>query len=303
MRISELSARVGVSPALLRAWEQRYGLLAPRRAAGGARLYNAIDEARIRMMKRHLAHGISAAQAAELVLAARISIHAGTRDAIPAGELNRATGAMRDALDRYDETGAQLALQSVQAAHTPISVIRDLIIPYMRDTGERWDAEHISIAQEHFASNFFVARLLALSRGWDHGLGPRALLTCGPGEQHTIALIAFGIALHNLGWRITYLGADTPIAMTAAAATQLQPDLITLSISIKDHLPPEQQLHRLLSSRWPLALAGPGTTKRHAEQSGARHITEDPITACLTITTSPQLRLVIRGSDAGSPSR
>src|ERR1700727_2789507 len=163
MRISELSARGGVSPALLRAWEQRYGLLTPRRAAGGARLYNAIDEARIRMMKRHLADGISAAQAAELVLAARISIHAGTRNDIPAGELKRATRAIRNALDRYDETGAQLALQSVQAAHTPVSVIRDLIIPYMRDTGERWDAEHISTAQEHFTSNFFVARLLALS--------------------------------------------------------------------------------------------------------------------------------------------
>jgi DNA-binding transcriptional MerR regulator len=284
MRISELSARVDVSPALLRAWEQRYGLLTPRRAAGPPRLYTAIDEARIRMMKRHLAQGISAAQAAELVLATPLSIRAGTKDAIPAGELERATGAIREALDRYDETGAQLALQSILTAHTPISVIRDLIIPYMRDTGERWTASHISTAQEHFASNFFVARLLALSRGWDHGLGPRALLACGPGDQHTIALIAFGIALHNLGWRITYLGADTPIDMTAAAATQLQPDLITLSISIHDH-PPERQLNQLLARHWPLALAGPGTTTQHAEQSGARHIAEDPITASLTITT------------------
>jgi methanogenic corrinoid protein MtbC1 len=214
-----------------------------------------------------------------------LSIRAGTKDAIPAGELERATRVIRDALDRYDETGAQLALQSILTAHTPISVIRDLIIPYMRDTGERWTAEHITTAQEHFASNFFVARLLALSRGWDHGLGPRALLACGPGDQHTIALIAFGIALHHLGWRITYLGADTPIDMTAAAAAQLQPDLITLSISTNNH-PPAQQLHRLLSSSWPLALAGPGTTFQHADQSGARHIAEDPITASLTITTS-----------------
>jgi DNA-binding transcriptional MerR regulator len=285
MRISEFSARVEVSPTLLRAWEQRYGLLTPRRAAGGARLYTAIDEARVRMMKRHLAQGISAAQAAELVLAARMSIRAGTGDVVTTGELERATGAIRDALDRYDETGAQLALQSVLTAHTPISVIRDLIIPYMRDTGERWAAAHISTAQEHFASNFFVARLLALSRGWDHGLGPRALLACGPDDQHTIALIAFGIALHDLGWRITYLGADTPIDMTVAAATQLQPDLITLSISINDH-PSEHQLQKLLSSRWPLALAGPGTTSEHAGRSGARHIAEDPITASLTITTS-----------------
>jgi hypothetical protein len=34
-----------------------------------------------------------------------------------------------------------------------------------------------------------------------------------PRRQHTFGLIAFGIALHELGWRITYLGADTPIPM------------------------------------------------------------------------------------------
>jgi methanogenic corrinoid protein MtbC1 len=285
MRISELSARVGVSPSLLRAWEQRYGLLTPRRAAGGARLYSAIDEARIRIMKRHLARGISAAQAAELTLAARLSIHAGTQDQIAASELSRATDEIRDALDRYDETSAQLALQSVLGAHTPVSVIRDLIIPYMHDIGKRWEAQHLSVAQEHFASNFFVARLLALSRGWDHGLGPRALLACAPGDQHTIGLIAFGIALHHLGWRVTYLGADTPIKMTAAAATQLQPDLITLSISTTN-LPSEHQLRDHLAAHWPLALAGPGANQQHAHQAEARHIAEDPITAAFTITST-----------------
>jgi DNA-binding transcriptional MerR regulator len=284
MRISELSARVNVSPTLLRAWEQRYGLLTPRRAAGGARLYSPIDEARIRLMKRHLAQGVSAAQAAELTLGARLSIYAGPQEQIATDELQRAMQAIRTALDRYDETGAQLALQSVLAAHTPISVIRDLMMPYMRETGQRWSADHISTAQEHFASNFFATRLLALSRGWDHGLGPRALLACGPRDHHTIALIAFGIALHNLGWRITYLGADTPIDMTAAAARQLQPDLITLAVSIIDR-PSEQELSKLLSSHWPLALAGPGTTEQYANQSGARHIAEDPVTASGIVTT------------------
>ena len=38
LRIGELSRRSGVSPELLRAWEQRYGLLRPLRSAGGFRL-------------------------------------------------------------------------------------------------------------------------------------------------------------------------------------------------------------------------------------------------------------------------
>ena len=51
LRIGALSERVGVSPALLRAWETRYGLLRPVRTDGGFRLYSAADEARVRSMR------------------------------------------------------------------------------------------------------------------------------------------------------------------------------------------------------------------------------------------------------------
>src|SRR5690242_21355783 len=69
LRIGELSRRVGVPPELLRAWEQRYGLLQPVRSPGGFRLYTAADEQRVRSMRGHLDAGIAAAQAARLALA------------------------------------------------------------------------------------------------------------------------------------------------------------------------------------------------------------------------------------------
>ena len=68
LRIGALSRRVGVSPELLRAWEQRYGLLQPSRSAGGFRLYSTADEARVRAMQRHLGTGLPAAEAARLAL-------------------------------------------------------------------------------------------------------------------------------------------------------------------------------------------------------------------------------------------
>ena len=62
-RIGEFARRVGVSPELLRAWEQRYGLLRPVRSAGGFRLYTKEDADRVAHMQRALADGISAAEA------------------------------------------------------------------------------------------------------------------------------------------------------------------------------------------------------------------------------------------------
>jgi methanogenic corrinoid protein MtbC1 len=41
---------------------------------------------------------------------------------------------------------------------------------------------------------------------------------CPPGEQHDLGLIAFGLALRAHGWRITYLGQDTPLAGAGASS-------------------------------------------------------------------------------------
>src|SRR5919112_996762 len=70
------------------------------------------------------------------------------------------------------------------------------------------------------------------------GLGPRALLACAPDEQHTFGLIAFGVALHHFGWRITYLGANTGVAMIEEAATHVEPDLVVVAAALPERLAP-----------------------------------------------------------------
>src|SRR6187551_3149368 len=70
LRIGAFSRRVGVSPAVLRAWEARYGLFTPRRTSGGFRLYSPEDESRVRRMLAHLAEGVAPRESAALVLGA-----------------------------------------------------------------------------------------------------------------------------------------------------------------------------------------------------------------------------------------
>ncbi|MGA8246573.1 MAG: helix-turn-helix domain-containing protein, partial [Nocardioides sp.] len=48
IRIGELSKRTGETSHVLRAWEDRYGLLRPSRTASGYRLYGPEDELRVR---------------------------------------------------------------------------------------------------------------------------------------------------------------------------------------------------------------------------------------------------------------
>ena len=91
-------------------------------------------------------------------------------------------------------------------------MLRDVVLPYLRDLGERWERGEATVAQEHFASNVLRGRLLGLARGWGRGSGPRAVLACAPGELHDLPLIVFGLVLSARGWVITYLGPDTPIS-------------------------------------------------------------------------------------------
>jgi MerR family transcriptional regulator, light-induced transcriptional regulator len=69
LRIGAFSRKVGVSAAVLRAWESRYGLFDPDRTSGGYRLYGAEEERRVTRMRSLLARGMAAAESARVVLA------------------------------------------------------------------------------------------------------------------------------------------------------------------------------------------------------------------------------------------
>ncbi len=271
LRIGELSRRTGVSPELLRAWERRYGLLRPERSSGGFRLYSAEDERRIGRMTAALERGISAGQAAKLAL--------GDGEDLPSADT------LVEALVAFDDVGAHAALDRLLSSLTLETVLRAAVLPTLRDIGDRWQRDEINIGQEHFASNLLRGRMLGLARGWDRGSGPRALLACPAGEQHDLALIAFGLALREHGWRITYLGADTPLATIDQTATTLQPDLIVLAAIDAAQFTPLAEELRKLAARFRLALACAGTLETLVGEVDATHLHDGPIEAAAAIAS------------------
>lgn len=282
LRIGELSRRLGVSDHVLRAWESRYGLLQPVRSAGGFRLYSEADALRVRRMQAHLADGLSAAEAARAVLGEA----AGTEtDFGLTAQPNRApstarelSGALRQALDAFDEPAAQAILDRLIFDLSLTTVLRDVVVPYLTELGERWELGTASVAQEHFASNVIRGRLAGLARGWGSGHGPRAVLACPPGELHDLALMVFGIALNRAGWRIDYLGTSTPIEELTQTVGARRPDLVVLATTQPENLEPLVTQLAALARHAPLALAGPGATPETAAEVGARLLTGDPVT-------------------------
>jgi MerR family transcriptional regulator, light-induced transcriptional regulator len=281
LRIGELAKRTGVSPELLRAWEQRYGLIQPTRTEGGFRLYSAADEARVQRMQSLVSGGLAAAQAARLVLS-------GGEPAPPtvsasAAPLEDAAGNLTASLDRLDEQAANSALDRLFAAYTVETVLQEVVLPYLHRLGERWETGEVSVAQEHFASNLLRGRLLGLAQGWGLGQGPGAILACVPGEQHELGLLAFGVALRRRGWRITYLGTDSPIGAVADIVPSLSPTVVVLlSMNSERFLDHAREIEKL-ANQVQVVIAGPGATPEVARHTQTHVLDQDPVSAAETI--------------------
>ena len=280
VRIGELSHRVGESPSLLRAWERRYGLLCPQRSAGGFRLYGADDERRVRAMQELLAAGVSARQAAEAVLSTSAEGAPPSPVAV-GGAIEDTRSRLTQTLGQFDDVGANAVLDRLLANWGVATVISEVIVPYLVDLGERWADGSATIAEEHFATSVIRGRLLGLARGWDGGSGPRALLACPSGELHDLGLICFGIALRGYGWRITFLGADTPESTLIETAAHLTPNLIVLAATKSSRL--RALASEARTAKVPIAIAGRGATLRLADELGAKLFDVDPVTAATRV--------------------
>lgn len=276
VRIGALSEMAGVSVDVLRSWERRYGLLSPERTAGGFRLYTEADVSRIKAMRSLLAAGVSASEAAQQVLA---EVAPPAEDAETA-LANVCTG-LHAALRRLDETAIEAAIDRVLAGFGPDTAIRDVFLPALRELGDDWAAGTVSVAQEHFAVTVLRGRLLALGRGWDGGLGPRAVLACPPGELHDVSLVMFGLALRSRGWRITFLGANTPVEDVVATRERLAARLAVLFASNWNEHRAVVRLLRACAA--PIALGG-STAGPVARAAGCRWLEGDPVAAAEQVT-------------------
>jgi DNA-binding transcriptional MerR regulator len=221
LNIAALAARTGVAPDTLRKWEQRYHILQPSRTPGGQRRYSERDVARVEWLRERLGEGYRISEAASLL-----------GEAVePARSKEDQVRAMLASLDRGEAAEIGVRLDQAFALNGVEETLEGIVRPLLETVGERWERGELSVADEHLVSEAVRSRLGHLLGDVGGGVRGVAVLACAPGERHELGLMMATIALRRDGWKVFYLGSDTPVADALALARRVSARFLGWSVS------------------------------------------------------------------------
>ena len=221
--VNEVEERTKVPGSTLRQWERRYGFPKPERSESGYRLYSDQDLNHIDAMKRHIAEGIPASRAAELV-----------RGVVPLAGGPRPVRVLQEelvaALAGLEEDAARRLLSEAHALHPIDMVVLQLMSGTVKRLGELWQQGSVEAAVVNYATVYLQGRLLALLEQAPLARTAPAVLVAGaPGDRHEIAALMLAVMLRRGGLRAYFTGADTPPADLATLAERLRPMAVMIS--------------------------------------------------------------------------
>ncbi len=227
--IQVVTRRTGLSADVLRAWERRYEAVTPQRTGSQRRLYSDRDVERLTLLKQATDAGRPIGQVAawsndelrEVVRedrSAEIARHAAEGppplEVAPRGLFDRAIRAV----EQLDGQALQQVLDMASMSLSPVDLAEQILVPVMRNVGERWSMGTLGIAHEHLASAIVRNALsgLVLSRHLPRR-GPGIVVATPSGQIHELGALVVAATAASVGWRVAYLGADLPVAEIAAA--------------------------------------------------------------------------------------
>ena len=180
-----------------------------------------------------------------------------------------------DALARGDVRSARQQISDTAARGTaPDRLIVEVMLPAMAEIGRRWELGEVEVFQEHLATEAIQSLLSGLplmTTGVPPKNGWTALVTCAPGDEHSLIPLALAAYLEFRGWSVVNLGRSLPAGQIARAVTALSPRVLFLTfttITRLDETLEVIELCRAASARCRIILGGRGAVAAKALMEG-----------------------------------
>lgn len=236
--MKEAAAMVGLSPAVLRKWEDRYGIVKPQRLANGYRGYSEHDLAVLRWVAAQIRQGAVTRTAIEEAINRLTHGWRPLDDTAPHASdiLSQERRRLLHHLLAADSARAARLLDELLGRFQVETVLLEIVEPLLYHIGHLWERGEISEYQEAFASVLVRDRLSALRAMQPQQDGPRLLVACVPGEQHELGALVFSLVAMRQGFHVANLGASPSPDGLIHAIVHLRPRAVCLSVTAPRHL-------------------------------------------------------------------
>lgn len=272
--IQVVARRTGLGADVIRVWERRYGAVEPTRDSAGRRLYSDADIDRLLLLRRATEGGRRIGDVARLDstelegLVADDQIHQQREQPTAGAAAGRAMGARYlemclAAVRAVSPVDLEAALQQAAVALSTPALLDQVLMPLLKEIGERCRVGDLRVSQEHAATAVLRTFLAGLTAGYRASERAPVLVVATPaGQRHELGALMAALSAAAEGWKVVYLGPDLPAEEIAYAALETRAPAVALSIvyppddpRVADEL---RRLHRALPADATLFVGGLG---------------------------------------------
>jgi MerR family transcriptional regulator, light-induced transcriptional regulator len=138
----------------------------------------------------------------------------------------------------------QIAREALNEGLTIPQLYVDVFQPALYEVGARWEANRLTVAQEHIATaitQFVMAQIYTPPDADQREIG-NVVLTGVEGELHNIGAVMVGDLLESAGWRVRFLGTNLPSSSILSVVRETAPTYLGISVTMLFNVSAVRQL-------------------------------------------------------------
>tara|TARA_B110000285_G_scaffold227941_1_gene290069 strand:- start:529 stop:1407 length:879 start_codon:yes stop_codon:yes gene_type:complete len=232
--IKDLENFTQIKAHTIRIWEQRYGLLIPKRTDTNIRYYSEGDLKKILNVNLLYSSGYKISKIAEL---SEEEIIEEAKSFILVSETDKQSeiDAMTMLILDFKGTAIKRTLETELAKTKLDDLYTDLVLPLLKKIGQLWQVNSINIIHERYFSNIFREFLISKIEELNTKPDPlkSAVLFLHDHEEHEFAILIYYYFLKLNEYECHYFGQKVPIKEIESAFKHISPQIVVSTFTAK----------------------------------------------------------------------
>ncbi|MDG1747732.1 MAG: MerR family transcriptional regulator [Bacteroidia bacterium] len=264
--IKDVENITGIKAFTIRVWEQRYGMLVPKRTDTNIRYYEEEDLKYMMNVGLLNHHGYKISKIAEMTReeVQRRTLHISENNSSYQNQVQSLTNAMI----AFDEKEFNKILSINILKLGMMETMTEIIFPFLQHVGILWLSGSTNVAHEHFITHLVKQRLYV---SIDQITTPimldakKFILFLPNGENHELSLLFASYILKTRGHEVIYVGSSTPVDDLNHLCKVHKPDVLFCAITNANSNMPIQVYVNTLHRNWadiPICLTGNQIVRR-----------------------------------------